>query len=137
MLYFRINYSILLCYCLFIYLISIYKYYQFSLWVCMQVNSGYRMSMHGKLLKGFLTFTPVSYTHLGTYSTNDKTEERKQQWMEHVYKMDHQRQVKRAVDYKSVGRRSVGRDGCSEEMTTTISYFRRKARISQYLSEKS
>ena len=29
-----------------------------------------------------------------------------QQWMEHVYRMDRQRPVKRAVDYKPVGRRS-------------------------------
>ena len=32
----------------------------------------------------------------------------KQQWMEHVYRMDHQRLVKGAVDFKSVGRRPVG-----------------------------
>ena len=32
-----------------------------------------------------------------------------QQCMEHVYRMDYQRLVKRAVDYKPVGRRSVGR----------------------------
>ena len=33
-----------------------------------------------------------------------------QQCMEHVYRMDYQRLVKRAVDYKPVGR-SVGRPG--------------------------
>ena len=44
----------------------------------------------------------------GTFSMNDKIEERKQQSMEHVHKMEYQRLVKRAVDYKPVGRRAVG-----------------------------
>ena len=45
---------------------------------------------------------------LGIFSINDKIEEQEQQWIDHVYIMDHQRLVKRAVDYKAVGRSSVG-----------------------------
>ena len=46
---------------------------------------------------------------LDIFSINDKIEDQKQQWMEHVYRMDNQRLAKCGVDYKPVGRRSVGR----------------------------
>lgn len=64
---------------------------------------------------------------LGIFSVNLRIEERKQKWIEHIYRMVLWRLMNLAVDYKPVGRRSVGRDGCSEEMTTTKGDFRRKA----------
>ena len=45
---------------------------------------------------------------LGILFINNKREQRKQQWIEHVYRMYHPRLVKRVQDYKPVGRRVVG-----------------------------
>lgn len=46
---------------------------------------------------------------LDIFSVDDKIKEISQQWMKHLYGMNHQRLIKQAVYYKPVSRRAIGR----------------------------